>query len=342
MWRTLTRSLHVLPPETAHAAALAALRLVPTIHNAETIGTAVEVMGLRFPNRIGLAAGFDKNGNHINQFAKLGFGFIEIGTITPKPQSGSPAPRLFRLPAVGGLINRMGFNNLGVDYAARKLAKQGGDFSGILGCNIGCNRDTPQPQAVKDYLHCLRKLYGLANYYVINVSSPNTPGLRNMQRPILLHSLLTSLVELREELITNHKERTPLLVKVDPDQNEEQIEAMAEVIASAGMDGVVAANTTVHRSQEIASQPYGGQPGGLSGRPLRAAADAAIAMWRKHLRPDLALIGVGGVFSREDAQAKFAAGANLVQLYTGLIYQGPQLVAECAASSPTSLTSAAT
>lgn len=330
MWGPLTRSLQLLPPERAHGLSLRALELMPRLYEPGRIGRRCSVLGLSFPNRVGLAAGFDKNGDHINALAKLGFGSIEIGTITPRPQPGSPAPRLFRLPTVKGIVNRMGFNNKGVEHAARNLAKQGGDFAGILGCNIGCNRDTPSDRAGEDYLHCLRRLYGLADYYTINISSPNTPGLRNMQKPAALHALLKAVIDLREELGKKHMEFAPLLLKVDPDQSEAQIQSMAEVIAASGIDGVIATNTTARRDRRLASLPYGGQPGGVSGQPLRACADAALSLWRAALPEHIALIGVGGIITGDDAKAKFAAGAALVQIYTGLIYSGPELVAACA------------
>lgn len=330
MLRALVRGLHALPPERAHALALGALRLSPRIYDAERIGAPATVMGLSFPNRIGLAGGFDKDGDHINQLAKLGFGFIEVGTITPRPQSGSPQPRLFRLPAAQALINRMGFNSRGVEHAARRLAQQGGGFSGILGCNIGCNRDTDKAVAYKDYLHCLRRLYGLANYYVLNISSPNTPGLRNMQKPVALNALLRALVDLRDELSVQHREKTPLLIKIDPEQSAEQIEAMAGIVRNNRLDGIVATNTTTQRSRAIAELDYGAQPGGLSGLPLREQATEAIRTWRRFLPPRYAIIGVGGIMSRQDAQDKLDAGADLVQVYTGLIYKGPRLVADCA------------
>lgn len=325
----VTKALHAFPPETAHRLSMAALRLVPTIYDGNGNGKASELMGLSFPNRVGLAAGFDKNGDYIDQLAKLGFGFIEIGTVTPRPQKGSPRPRLFRIPGAKALINRMGFNNLGVEHVARNLARQGRKFGGILGCNIGCNRDTPTAKTDADYLQCLRRLYGLADYYVVNISSPNTPGLLDMQRPLPLRALLGSLVELREELSANHRQKAPLLIKVGPDQKQSQIRAMADVICSTGIEGVVATNTTTTRPRKVASLPYGGQPGGMSGAPLRDKANEKLATWRECLPEDKVIIGVGGVFGGKDAKAKMAAGADLVQVYTGLTYLGPSLVAEC-------------
>ena len=331
MWGLITKGLHSLPPETAHNVSMKALKFVPTIYQADRIGKRTRLFGMNFPNRIGLAAGFDKNGDYFNQLAKLGFGFIEIGTITPRPQTGSPQPRLFRISQANAIINRMGFNSLGVEHAARNLAKQGGNFSGILGCNIGCNRDTSKADAYKDYLHCLKRLYGLANYYVLNISSPNTPGLRNMQKPVMLQSLLNALIDLREDLSDKHRERAPILIKVDPEQNEEQIAAMAEIVKLTGLDGIVATNTTTKRDLQISKLDYGGQPGGLSGPPLRDLSTEAIKTWRTYLPKDeYLIIGVGGIENKNDAREKFNAGANLIQVYTGLIYQGPKLVADCA------------
>lgn len=326
----VTRALRAFPPETAHRLSMAALRLSPRIYDANGPGGPVELLGLSFPNRIGLAAGFDKNGDHIDHLAKMGFGFIEIGTVTPRPQDGSPRPRLFRIPKREALINRMGFNNKGVESVARNLARQGRSFGGILGCNIGCNRDTPQESADEDYLVCLRRLYGLADYYVVNVSSPNTSRLRDMQRPLALRGLLNRLVDLREELSENHREKAPILVKVAPDQAGGQVSAMADVVVSTGIEGIVATNTTTDRPRAVASQPYGGQPGGMSGRPLREKADASLAAWREALPKDKVIIGVGGVMGGKDAKAKVKAGADLVQVYTGLVFKGPSLVADCA------------
>ena len=302
---------------------------MPTIYSMDGHGGPHELMRLSFPNRIGLAAGFDKNGDHIDRLAKMGFGSIEVGTVTPRPQKGSPKPRLFRITKSEALINRMGFNNNGLEVVAKNLARQGRSFGGVLGCNIGCNSDTPPNKVDDDYLQCLRRLYGLADYYVINISSPNTPGLRNMQRPLPLTSLLGSLVELREELSENHREKAPILVKVAPDQEPSQIKAMAEIIINAGIEGVIATNTTVTRPRDVASQPYGGQPGGLSGKPLRKLADKALETWRSCLPDNKVIVGVGGVSSGKDAVKKIQAGADLVQLYTGLIYKGPSLVADC-------------
>lgn len=329
-WPLIRAGLFALPPERAHAVALGALRLAPTLAKPEKLGTAHTVMGLTFPNRVGLAAGFDKNGDHINALAKLGFGFIEVGTITPKPQAGSPKPRLFRIPSANALINRMGFNNRGADYAARHLARQGGNFAGILGCNIGRNKDTYGTAVKQDYLLCLQKLYGLADYFTINISSPNTPGLRELQSPFLLHDLLGSLINLREKLATNHKERVPLVVKISPDLAEREIEAMARIIVDTGVSGVIATNTTVTRPRTITAQPYGGQPGGLSGAPLKAQAEHGLKLWREILPEKIAVIGTGGISSGADAKQRFAAQADLIQIYSGLIFAGPKLIAECA------------
>ncbi len=330
MWPLLRAGLHALQPETAHSVAIRSLGFVPRLFKPEQLGTKYTCMGLTFPNRIGLAAGFDKNGDHLNHLAKLGFGSIEIGTITPLPQQGSAMPRLFRLPTLNGLINRMGFNNLGVEHAARQLAQQDGIFQGILGCNIGCNRDTSEHEIINDYLICLRKLYGFADYFTINISSPNTPGLRGLQKPISLKNMLYELVNLREQLNSSHKYNAPLLVKVSPDLSDNDIKQMAAVIQDSGINGIIATNTTTVRTEEITSHPYGGQPGGISGSPLLAKADHSLAQWRKILPSEIALVGVGGIVTKNDAKNKFAAGADLVQIYTGLIYRGPTLIAECA------------
>ena len=330
MWPLLRVGLHALPPETAHSVATQALRFIPRLYRPEQLGQECWLMGLRFPNRIGLAAGFDKNGSHLNQLAKLGFGCIEIGTVTPKPQSGSAPPRLFRLPQLNCLINRMGFNNVGSAQAARLLAQQGGSYKGILGCNIGCNRDTPGHEITKDYMICLRELYGVADYFTINISSPNTPSLRMLHNPLLLNNLLYELTSLREQLSVNHKHTAPLLVKVSPDLDTREIDQICEMLPSCGIEGVIATNTTSTHSAAVQEQPYGGQPGGVSGGPLRNKADRALAHWRKLLPSDIVLIGVGGIINQTHAQSKLAAGADLLQIYTGLIYQGPSLIAECA------------
>ena len=330
MWSILRAGLHRLPPEKAHSLGLAALNFCPTLYKPEKIGKSCKVMGIDFPNRIGLAAGFDKNGDHIDALSKLGFGFIEVGTITPLPQLGSTQPRLFRIPRANAIVNRMGFNNLGVDYAARHLARQGRKFSGVIGCNIGRNKDTSGSQIKDDYLVCLRKLYGLADYFVINVSSPNTPGLRDLQSPLVLHDLLESLFNLREQLITNHKVKVPLVVKISPDLSPHDIEAMARIIIETGVNGVIATNTTTARPRSVASLPYGGQPGGLSGKPLTSMAEEAVRFWREILPENIAVIGTGGICSKEDARQRFEAKADLIQLYTGLIYEGPKLIADCA------------
>ncbi|MCY4324513.1 MAG: quinone-dependent dihydroorotate dehydrogenase [Betaproteobacteria bacterium] len=331
LWPLLRRVLHRVEPERAHDLAMRGLGLVPRLLDPNTLGGARTVMGLEFPNPIGLAAGFDKSGDHFLTLAKLGFGFIEVGTITPRPQPGSPPPRLFRIPEHNALINRMGFNNAGAAHAARRLARRG-DWPGVLGINIGRNRDTPADAALGDYLQCMETLYGLADYFTINISSPNTPGLRDLQQPELIGEFLDQIGAANEKLAARHAERMRLVLKVAPELAQDQIEAIAAAVAAAGFDGLIAANTTVVRSAELTACDFGGQPGGVSGAPLTAAAEQAARNWRAALPSSVALIGCGGIGCGEDARARIDAGADLIQLYTGLIYAGPALVAQAAAA----------
>ena len=330
MWPLLRRILHSLPPERAHAAALAALRLIPQAIAPVELDNGQELMGLTFPNRIGLAAGFDKSGNHFEHLGKLGFGFIEVGTVTPQAQSGSPPPRLFRLPQAQALINRMGFNNPGADHVARKLAQRR-RYGGIVGVNIGPNRDTPSDQVGNDYALCLRKLYGLASYCVINISSPNTPHLRENQFPDNCTRLLAELANLRAKLEPTHHVRMPMLIKVAPELEAEEISELAQIVIDHEFDGVIATNSTTARPAAIANLDHGGQPGGLSGAALTERALQALRWWRQALAGNIVLIGSGGISSAAAARARIEAGANMVQLYTGLIYRGPSLILEVAA-----------
>ncbi len=287
----------------------------------------VKAFGLDFPNPVGLAAGLDKNGEHVAGLFALGFGFVEIGTITPRPQEGNPKPRLFRLPEHQAIINRMGFNNAGVDALVKNVeALQ--SRPGVLGINIGKNKDTPNEEAARDYLHCLEKVYPLADYITVNISSPNTAGLRELQEEQQLRSLLAALREAQERLGGQHQRRVPLLVKIAPDLSPEDLDAAARVLADMGVDGVIATNTTVSRA-DVQQHPLAQQAGGLSGAPLLANATACLRRLRTRLPESMPLIGVGGILSGADAVAKTAAGAQLVQVYSGLIYRGPALVGEC-------------
>jgi dihydroorotate dehydrogenase len=283
-------------------------------------------MGLDFPNPVGLAAGLDKNGEAIDAWAALGFGFIEVGAVTPRPQPGNPKPRVFRLPSAQALINRMGFNNLGVDRLLANI--EGSSYRGILGVNLGKNFDTPIERAADDYLICLEKLYARASFLTLNISSPNTKNLRELQGTQELDDLLGRIKSAQQRLSDRHGKYTPVAVKVAPDLDDAQIAAMAALFRRHRPDAVIATNTTLARSG-VEHLPHGREAGGLSGAPLRAAADRVLAAFHAALGGEIPLIGVGGIMSGEDARAKFAAGASLVQLYTGLIYRGPALVAEC-------------
>jgi dihydroorotate dehydrogenase len=324
--------LFTLDPETAHDVAFASLDVATKFGIARAFArhvpeSPVTAMGLSFPNRIGLAAGLDKNAAHIDGLATFGFGFIECGTVTPRPQPGNPRPRLFRVPEAEALINRLGFNNDGVE---RFLANTGrASWRGILGINIGKNFDTPNARAVDDYLACLRAVYARASYVTVNISSPNTKGLRDLQSEEMLTSLLTALKAEQRMLADRHGKYTPIAVKVAPDLSAPAIEGIARVLVRRKADAVIATNTTVSRDA-VKGLPHVDEAGGLSGRPLRAQATAVVAKLAKALDGSLPIIGVGGILSGADAREKIDAGATLVQIYTGLIYRGPDLVAECA------------
>jgi len=320
--------LFSLDAETAHEFTLAALNLAGRALPAGRPAPAapVTVMGLSFPNPIGLAAGLDKNGEAIDGLARMGFGFIEIGTVTPRPQPGNPRPRLFRLPQVQGIINRMGFNNHGVDalVANVKLAK----FSGILGINIGKNFDTPLENAADDYLACLEKVYPLASYVTVNISSPNTANLRKLQDQSELDELLKKLKAAQARLADQHGRYVPLTLKIAPDLNEEQIIHIADALRRHRIDGVIATNTTTARDK-VQGVRFAEQQGGLSGAPLFEASTAVVVKLAAALAGELPIIAAGGVTNGRTARAKLEAGASLVQLYSGLIYRGPALVREC-------------
>ena len=284
------------------------------------------VMGLTFRNPVGLAAGLDKEGAAIDGFAALGFGFIEVGTVTPRPQPGNPRPRIFRLPEAGGIINRMGFNNHGVEQFVKNV--QAARYRGILGLNIGKNADTPIERAADDYLFCLERVYPFASYVTINISSPNTKNLRQLQGAGELDALLAALKDKQQRLADLHGKLVPLALKIAPDLDDEQIKEIADTLLRHKIEGVIATNTTLSRSA-VQGLPHAEETGGLSGRPVFEASNAVIRKLRAELGTDVPIIGVGGIFSGDDARAKIEAGASLVQLYTGFIYRGPALVAEC-------------
>ena len=329
------RFLFGLDPETAHDLTLGTLaRVQHTPLVCAVAQTRVDdpttVAGLRFPNRIGLAAGLDKNGRCIDGLGAMGFGFIEVGTVTPKAQPGNPKPRMFRLPEANALINRLGFNNDGLAaFVANVKRARFRQRGGILGLNIGKNAATPIELAVDDYLLCLDGVYPHADYVTVNISSPNTQNLRALQSDAALDGLLSAVQERRAALEQRHGRRVPIFVKIAPDLTPDQVDAIAATLRRCGIDGVVATNTTVARDA-VKSLPHGAEAGGLSGAPVFAASNRVISQLRSALGADYPIIGVGGVMSAADAQAKIAAGADLIQIYTGFIYKGPELVTEAA------------
>ncbi|TMI16382.1 MAG: quinone-dependent dihydroorotate dehydrogenase [Betaproteobacteria bacterium] len=315
--------LFSLDPETAHRVTLQLAGFLPY---AAVPPCPVRALGLQFPNPVGLAAGLDKNAEHIDALAKLGFGFIEVGTVTPRPQAGNPRPRLFRLPQAQALINRFGFNNVGLDAFLRNVVRS--RYRGILGINIGRNADTPPERAADDYEMCLDKVYSHASYVAVNISSPNTRGLRDLQQKDQVENLLARLSTRRERLAERHGKHVPLVLKVAPDLVPGQVSGIANAVRRHGIEGVIATNTSVSR-EGVEGLPHANEAGGLSGKPLRERATRVLKLLESELRNEATLIGAGGIFTQSDAREKIAAGASLVQLYTGLIYRGPGLVAEC-------------
>jgi dihydroorotate dehydrogenase len=285
----------------------------------------VSVMGLQFPNPVGLAAGLDKNGDAIDGFAQLGFGFVEIGTVTPRPQPGNPKPRLFRLPEATAIINRMGFNNHGVDHLLARVAAA--KYKGVLGINIGKNFDTPVERAVDDYLIGLDKVYAHASYVTVNVSSPNTPGLRSLQFGDQLKQLLEALRLRQEDLAVQHGKRVPLAIKIAPDMSDEETVQVAQALVETGMDAVIATNTTLGR-EGVENLPFSNEAGGLSGAPVRDKSTHTVRVLAGELKGRLPIIAVGGITEGAHAAEKIAAGASLVQIYSGFIYKGPALIRE--------------
>ncbi len=333
LYRSLLRPLLFrLDPERAHHWTLAGLRTASLLGLDALLApgapdTPVEVMGLRFPNRLGLAAGLDKSAACIAGFGAMGFGHVEVGTITPRPQPGNPKPRLFRLRERGAVINRMGFNNPGIEAALDNVARSRRGFCGVLGINIGKNKDTPNERAVDDYLTGLQRAYPAADYIAVNVSSPNTAGLRDLQDPTAAGNLLRRLKAEQGGLAEQTGKRVPLAVKIAPDMDDHQIAELAALFGEIGMDGVIATNTTVAR-HAVSGLRHADEAGGLSGAPLEARATEVIAALRSALDPRVPIIGVGGISDAAGARAALAAGADLVQIYTGFIYRGPTLVRE--------------
>lgn len=323
-------ALFRLDPETAHHVSMAGLRLAERtgllglLSPSDECLAPVEVMGLRFPNRVGLAAGLDKEADTIDALGRLGFGCIEIGTITPRPQPGNPKPRLFRLIEHEAIINRMGFNNAGIDAGVANV-RRAKTFGGVIGFNIGKNKDTPNENAADDYLACLRKAYPVADYIAVNLSSPNTPGLRDLQGPEASARLLETLKREQQKLAAEHGRQVPLLFKVAPDLDESHIRDLSGVFLNGGLDGLIATNTTLDRDP-VAGHPRANEAGGLSGRPEFRKSTEVLRAFAGHLGGRIPIVGVGGISSVEDAREKLAAGATLVQVYTAFIYQGPKLI----------------
>ena len=324
--------LFKLDAEKAHDVSINGLRafqslgltplLEPNLKN-----NPINIMGLNFPNRIGLAAGLDKSGQCINGFGSMGFGFVEVGTITPKPQSGNPKPRLFRLKEHNAIINRMGFNNPGIENAIDNIIKSSKGYSGIVGVNIGKNKITPNAEALDDYMKGLRSFYNIADYIAVNVSSPNTSGLRELQSPEYARKLISPLMKERDLLSHQYEKIVPIAVKLDPDMQRDQIMALAELFLELKIDAVIATNTTVSRDK-VQDHNLSQELGGLSGKPLHSQSNDAIHNFKNSLNDEIPIIGVGGILSKKDAEEKIEAGAKLLQIYTGLIYKGPALIRE--------------
>ena len=323
-----------LDPETAHELSIAGLRTLGAIApgGRPYPDTPVTVMGLSFPNRIGLAAGLDKNGEAIDALAGWGFGFIEVGTVTPRPQPGNPKPRMFRLPRVEGIINRMGFNNHGIDALVANVKAT--KYRGILGINIGKNADTPIERAADDYLIGLEKAYPHASYITVNISSPNTKNLRALQGESELDALLGTLKARQTALAQQHGKHVPLALKIAPDLDDVQITTIADALRRHRIDGVIATNTTLDRSR-VAGQPHADEAGGLSGAPLFEASTVVLRKLATALAGEVPIIAAGGVVDGTKAKAKLDAGAQLVQIYSGLIYRGPGLVKDCVTATRT-------
>jgi len=323
--------LFMFNPESAHEVSLRGLNLLYRFNLINLFFgknklKPVNVMGINFPNKVGLAAGLDKDGEYFQALSACGFGFVEIGTVTPLAQDGNDKPRLFRLVSAEAIINRMGFNNKGVDNLLENVKRS--SFKGVLGINIGKNKNTSEDDAVNDYLICLEKVYSHADYITINISSPNTPGLRNLQFGETLNNLLRDLKFKQRELTQQQDRYVPLVVKVAPDMDDNDIETLANTFIEYSIDGVIISNTTLSRDG-VENMPDVNQKGGLSGKPLKEKADHSLQVMAAHLNKKIPIIAVGGISNAEDAKLKIKLGASLVQIYTGFIYQGPALVHEC-------------
>ncbi|MGK0187773.1 MAG: dihydroorotate dehydrogenase [Verrucomicrobiales bacterium] len=319
-----------LDPESAHHVTLAGLQFAHRTGLDRLLASSVEsdpveVMGLQFPNRLGLAAGLDKEGTCVDAFGAMGFGFVEVGTITPKPQPGNPRPRLFRIPEAEAIINRMGFNNPGIDQGVANVRHR--SFDGVLGFNIGKNKDTPNERAIEDYLIGLRAAYPVADYVAVNLSSPNTAGLRDLQEEAACRALLKRLKEEQAVLGAKHCNYVPIVIKIAPDLSADHIKMLAGLFLESKIDGVIATNTTVARTF-VEDHVHAGEAGGLSGAPVTDASTDVIRILAKSLHGKIPIIGVGGIMNGRDALDKLSAGADLVQIYSGLVYRGPGLIGD--------------
>jgi dihydroorotate dehydrogenase len=327
-YRALRDLLFLLPAETSHNLSLTSmdwlqrLQLSPLMAREQVIDP-VTVMGITFPNRVGLAAGLDKDARCIDGLGAMGFGFLEVGTVTPQPQSGNPKPRLFRLPRERGLINRMGFNNDGVEVMCARIRRA--RFDGVLGINIGKNAVTPVENALDDYVACLREVYDLAAYIVVNISSPNTPGLRDLQHKAELSRLLAGLKLEHTRLVEQHEKYVPLVVKIAPDMTDDEARQVVRQLVEFDLDGVIVTNTTISR-EAVAGNSLAAEAGGLSGAPVRELANHMLSLVVAEVGNEMAIIGVGGIMTAADAAEKIRLGAHLVQTYTGFIYEGPELI----------------
>lgn len=333
MYSLIRRFLFLFDAEKIHVFSLKALSFVSSIgllrfFVEKRVDSPVTVMGITFPNAVGLAAGLDKDARHIDALAQCGFGFIEVGTVTPLAQPGNDRPRLFRLPADNAIINRMGFNNAGVEALVNNV--KASNKNCVLGINIGKNKDTPLENAVDDYLACMRQVYRYADYITINISSPNTPGLRDLQHGEGLSSLLTQLKDMQAELKQQYQRYVPLAVKIAPDLEEDEIQDIAKRLLSADIDAVIATNTTNSRPASLKCVETASETGGLSGAPVFEQSTHVLKQLVAALEDKLPVIAAGGITSAKDAQEKIDAGASLVQVYTGFIYAGPQLINDCA------------
>jgi len=331
MYSLIRPLLFALDAETAHRFTLFGLDVAHRSNFLHVVAKPpaelpVTVFGIDFPNPVGLAAGLDKNADHLDALGALGFGFVEVGTTTPRPQPGNDKPRMFRLPRHEAVINRLGFNNAGVDALVRNV--QSSSYRGVLGINIGKNKDTPNDKAVEDYLFCLERVYAHASYVTVNISSPNTQGLRDLQEEATLRRFIDTLREAQERLGSQAGKRKPMLLKIAPDLAEAELDGIAEVLLATGIDGLICTNTTIERGA-VESDPHGRETGGLSGRPLYARSTEVLRGMRRRLGERVPIVGVGGILEGDDAAGKIAAGASLVQLYSGMVYRGPALIAEC-------------